>query len=316
MASSGAPGAPVTKAARQAQIAAILAREQVHSQEQLAALLGKYARLHVAQATLSRDLDELGVVRLRAADGTLVYALPEEPGGPGSRPGIGFDFPERTVAAPGPVAASGIVAGPPSPDPFAAPAGPPATGGLAGLLNLLSGSSGSSFGSLLNSNLVTAGIINGTVGSGFPINLLSTVALTNVAQGFQNVGSDILQGLAEGEAGLGAPAAAGLSSALSAAGSARAPTAAMGVGVSIGKVTMPPAVVGMLAASQTPVQLASAVSPLPTGEFGLPSIPMPPFMMPPRVPAGKRKREGRDYDDIEYGLGLKGTFMTRPPSAG
>ena len=135
MAGSGAPGAPATKAARQAQIAAILAREQVHSQEQLAALLGKYARLHVAQATLSRDLDELGVVRLRAADGTLVYALPEEPGGPGSRPGAGFDFPERTVAAPGPISASGIVAGPPSPDPFAVPAGPPpaaATGGLTG----------------------------------------------------------------------------------------------------------------------------------------------------------------------------------------
>jgi transcriptional regulator of arginine metabolism len=134
MAGSGAPGAPATKAARQAQIAAILAREQVHSQEQLAALLGKYARLHVAQATLSRDLDELGVVRLRAADGTLVYALPEEPGGPGSRPGTGLDFPERTVAAPGPIAASGIVAGPPSPDPLATPAGPPpaATGGLTG----------------------------------------------------------------------------------------------------------------------------------------------------------------------------------------
>ena len=43
--------------------------------------------MHVAQATLSRDLDELGVVRLRAAAGGLVYALPEEPGGPGSRPG-------------------------------------------------------------------------------------------------------------------------------------------------------------------------------------------------------------------------------------
>ena len=134
MAGAGAPAAPATKAARQARIAAILSREQVHSQEQLAALLGKYARLHVAQATLSRDLDELGVVRLRAADGTLVYALPEEPGGPGSRPGTGLDFPERTVAAPGPIAASGIVAGPPSPDPFAAPAGPPpaATGGLTG----------------------------------------------------------------------------------------------------------------------------------------------------------------------------------------
>ena len=91
-----APPAPATKAARQARIAAILAMEQVHSQEQLAVLLDRYAGMHVAQATLSRDLDELGVVRLRAADGSLVYALPGEPGGPGSRAGIGLDFPERT----------------------------------------------------------------------------------------------------------------------------------------------------------------------------------------------------------------------------
>jgi transcriptional regulator of arginine metabolism len=78
---------PVTKTARHARIAAILAREQVRSQEELADLLERYASLHVTQATLSRDLDELGVVRLRAADGALVYALPEEPGGPGSHPG-------------------------------------------------------------------------------------------------------------------------------------------------------------------------------------------------------------------------------------
>ena len=90
------PLAPATKAARQARIAAILAMEQVHSQEQLAVLLDRYAGMHVAQATLSRDLDEIGVVRLRAADGSLVYALPGEPGGPGSRAGIGLDFPERT----------------------------------------------------------------------------------------------------------------------------------------------------------------------------------------------------------------------------
>jgi transcriptional regulator of arginine metabolism len=78
---------PLTKTARQARIAAILAREQVRSQEELAELLERYASVHVTQATLSRDLDELGVVRLRAAGGALVYALPEEPGGPGSRPG-------------------------------------------------------------------------------------------------------------------------------------------------------------------------------------------------------------------------------------
>ena len=92
----GTPSAPATKAARQARIAAILAMEQVHSQEQLAGLLNRYAGMHVAQATLSRDLDELGVVRLRAADGSLVYALPGDPGGPGSRAAIGFDFSERT----------------------------------------------------------------------------------------------------------------------------------------------------------------------------------------------------------------------------
>ena len=78
---------PVTKTARQARIAAILARQQVRSQEELADLLERYASVHVTQATLSRDLDELGVVRLRAAGGALVYALPEEPGGPGSQPG-------------------------------------------------------------------------------------------------------------------------------------------------------------------------------------------------------------------------------------
>jgi transcriptional regulator of arginine metabolism len=80
---------PVTKTARHARIAAILAREQVRSQEELAELLERYASVHVTQATLSRDLDELGVVRLRAAGGGLIYALPEEPGGPGSRPGPG-----------------------------------------------------------------------------------------------------------------------------------------------------------------------------------------------------------------------------------
>ena len=77
---------PLTKTARHARIAAILAREQVRSQEELADLLEQYASVHVTQATLSRDLDELGVVRLRAG-GALVYALPDEPGGPGSLPG-------------------------------------------------------------------------------------------------------------------------------------------------------------------------------------------------------------------------------------
>lgn len=77
---------PATKAARQARIAAILARIPVHSQEQLAALLAQ-AGVQVAQATLSRDLDEMGAVRLRGADGTLVYALPQTADMPGAPPG-------------------------------------------------------------------------------------------------------------------------------------------------------------------------------------------------------------------------------------
>jgi transcriptional regulator of arginine metabolism len=101
-AGTGAP-TPGTKAARQARIAAILGREQVHSQEQLAELLHRYAGLSVAQATLSRDLDDLGVVRLRGPNGTLVYSLPEAPGGPGSLPGLGLghtDSAERSPVTP------------------------------------------------------------------------------------------------------------------------------------------------------------------------------------------------------------------------
>jgi transcriptional regulator of arginine metabolism len=79
---------PATKTARHAQIAAILAHADppVRSQEELADRLAQRG-LRVTQATLSRDLEELGAVRLRTAGGALVYALPELAGGPGSPPG-------------------------------------------------------------------------------------------------------------------------------------------------------------------------------------------------------------------------------------
>jgi transcriptional regulator of arginine metabolism len=72
---------PVTKAARQQQIASILTRGDppVRSQEELAERLSRHG-LRVTQATLSRDLDELGAVRLRGPDGTPRYALPAQPG--------------------------------------------------------------------------------------------------------------------------------------------------------------------------------------------------------------------------------------------
>ena len=70
---------PSTRAGRLGQIAAILAAPgtPVRSQEDLAARLDRLG-VHVTQATLSRDLVELGAVRLRGPDGALTYALPPE----------------------------------------------------------------------------------------------------------------------------------------------------------------------------------------------------------------------------------------------
>lgn len=69
---------PTSKAARHARIVAVLAEHQVRSQAELAALLDD-AGVHVTQATLSRDLEELGAVKLRTPDGGLpVYVVPED----------------------------------------------------------------------------------------------------------------------------------------------------------------------------------------------------------------------------------------------
>ncbi len=69
---------PVTKAARHASIVAVLAEHPVRSQAELATALVA-AGFHVTQATLSRDLDELGAVKLRTADGGLpAYVVPED----------------------------------------------------------------------------------------------------------------------------------------------------------------------------------------------------------------------------------------------
>ncbi|WP_020577487.1 arginine repressor [Actinopolymorpha alba] len=73
------PKWPATKTARQQYIVEVLSRSAVRSQSELADRLGA-AGIAVTQATLSRDLDELGAVRVRNADGVLVYALPGEGG--------------------------------------------------------------------------------------------------------------------------------------------------------------------------------------------------------------------------------------------
>jgi transcriptional regulator of arginine metabolism len=68
----------VSRAARQARIVATLASAEVRSQTELAALLAADG-IEVTQATLSRDLEELGAVKLRGADGGVgVYVVPED----------------------------------------------------------------------------------------------------------------------------------------------------------------------------------------------------------------------------------------------
>lgn len=67
-----------TRAGRQARIISLLIEHQVHSQPQLLELLAAEG-IAVTQATLSRDLDELGAMKLRAADGGQgTYVIPED----------------------------------------------------------------------------------------------------------------------------------------------------------------------------------------------------------------------------------------------
>ena len=79
MTPSGSRTAPeVTRAARQARIVATLSSAEVRSQSELAALLAADG-IEVTQATLSRDLEELGAVKLRGADGGVgFYVVPED----------------------------------------------------------------------------------------------------------------------------------------------------------------------------------------------------------------------------------------------
>jgi transcriptional regulator of arginine metabolism len=73
-----------TKTARHRRIVELLETTRVRSQPELVRLLAGDG-LAVTQATLSRDLDELGAVKVRDG-GELVYAVPAEGGDPTPRP--------------------------------------------------------------------------------------------------------------------------------------------------------------------------------------------------------------------------------------
>src|SRR5215218_2292075 len=65
-----------SKTQRQHRIGRLLAERPVSSQAQLVELLAADG-VAATQATVSRDLDELGAIKVRVPGGDLVYAIPE-----------------------------------------------------------------------------------------------------------------------------------------------------------------------------------------------------------------------------------------------
>ena len=68
----------MSKARRQHRITALLEEHAVTSQTQLTELL-EAEGLDTTQATVSRDLDDLGAIKVRGPGGETVYAIPEHP---------------------------------------------------------------------------------------------------------------------------------------------------------------------------------------------------------------------------------------------
>jgi transcriptional regulator of arginine metabolism len=65
-----------TKTQRQHRVSQLLEKEEVTSQAELVNLLAQQG-VEATQVTVSRDLVELGAVKVRKPGGALVYALPE-----------------------------------------------------------------------------------------------------------------------------------------------------------------------------------------------------------------------------------------------
>jgi len=70
-------GATATKATRHARIVSLIRDRTVRAQTELADLLAA-GGITVTQATLSRDLEELGAVKVRSSDGASAYMIPED----------------------------------------------------------------------------------------------------------------------------------------------------------------------------------------------------------------------------------------------
>jgi transcriptional regulator of arginine metabolism len=70
--------ARLTKSQRQHRIATLLARQAVSNQAQVVELLAEQG-VQATQGTVSRDLEELGALKIRTPQGELAYAIPALP---------------------------------------------------------------------------------------------------------------------------------------------------------------------------------------------------------------------------------------------
>lgn len=68
----------LSKTQRQYRIATLLADRPINSQAQLVEMLGDEGII-ATQATVSRDLEELGAVKARTTQGETAYVIPEQP---------------------------------------------------------------------------------------------------------------------------------------------------------------------------------------------------------------------------------------------
>lgn len=74
----GAPARTLAKPQRQHRVVRLLADNSVTSQSQLVELLAADG-ITATQATVSRDLEDLGAIKVRVPGGETVYAIPELP---------------------------------------------------------------------------------------------------------------------------------------------------------------------------------------------------------------------------------------------
>jgi transcriptional regulator of arginine metabolism len=74
----GVPTRTLAKPQRQHRVARLLADNSVTSQSQLVELLAAEG-ITATQATVSRDLEDLGAIKVRVPGGETVYAIPELP---------------------------------------------------------------------------------------------------------------------------------------------------------------------------------------------------------------------------------------------